>query len=71
VAIDTFITELSSVIRNWAEASVASTVPDVSATRSVVVVTAPPSDGSVPQDRRGRASRPTAPPAACVLACRP
>ena len=27
VAIDTFMTELSSVIRNWAEASVSSTIP--------------------------------------------
>ena len=28
VAIDTFITELSSVIRNWPAASVNSTIPD-------------------------------------------
>ena len=32
VAIDTFITELSSVIRNWPEASVSSTSPEALAT---------------------------------------
>src|SRR4029079_10229865 len=31
VEIDTFITELSSVMRNWAEASVSSTEPDADA----------------------------------------
>ena len=47
VAIDTFITELSRVIRNCADASVASTVADASAERSVVVVTAPSCGRSV------------------------
>jgi hypothetical protein len=37
VAIDTFITELSSVIRNWPEASVSSTIPDALAVRLFVV----------------------------------
>src|SRR5689334_18700087 len=32
VAMDTFITELSSVMRNWAEARVSSTEPDAAAT---------------------------------------
>jgi hypothetical protein len=41
VAIDTFMTELSSVMRNCADASVNRTRPDVAADRSVVTVTAP------------------------------
>jgi hypothetical protein len=36
VAMDTFMTELSNVIRNWADASVTSTVVDTSAERSTV-----------------------------------
>ena len=39
VAIDTFITELSSVIRNWPAASVSSTIPEPVAARSLVPVT--------------------------------
>ena len=39
VAIDTFITELSSVMRNCADASVSRTVPDAVAARDVVSVT--------------------------------
>ena len=39
VAIDTFITELSSVIRNWPDASVSSTMPEALAARSVVADT--------------------------------
>src|SRR5262245_34265853 len=42
VAIDTFITELSSVMRNCADARVRSTNPDALATRSAAVVTRPP-----------------------------
>src|SRR6516225_2241136 len=38
VAIDTFITELSSVMRNWADASVSRTSPEAWADRSVVLV---------------------------------
>jgi hypothetical protein len=43
VAIDTFITELSSVMRNCADANVSRIVPDASAARSVVTVTDAPS----------------------------
>jgi hypothetical protein len=39
VAIDTFITELSSVIKNWPEANVNNTSPEAPATRSLVSVT--------------------------------
>src|SRR5215207_8781990 len=39
VAIDTFITELSSVMRNCADASVMSTVPEADADRLAVAVT--------------------------------
>ena len=39
VAIDTFITELSSVIRNWPAARVSSTIPAPCAARSLVPVT--------------------------------
>src|SRR5262245_13207926 len=42
VAIETFMTELSRVMRNCADASVSSTNPDAFATRSAVVVTRPP-----------------------------
>jgi hypothetical protein len=42
VAIDTFITELSSVMRNCADANVSRIVPDASAARSVVTVTQRP-----------------------------
>src|SRR5262245_64757616 len=42
VAIDTFITELSSVMRNWADASVGRIMPEVSAARAVVTVTDAP-----------------------------
>ena len=41
VAIDTFITELSSVMRNCADANVSRIVPDAAAARSVVTVTMP------------------------------
>jgi hypothetical protein len=41
VAIDTFITELSSVMRNCADANVSRIVPDAPAARSVVTVTDP------------------------------
>jgi hypothetical protein len=48
VAIDTFITELSSVMRNCADANVSRIIPDVCPARSVVTVTEapphPPSD---------------------------
>ena len=40
VAIDTFMTELSSVIRNCAEASVTSTIPVPAAARSLARPTA-------------------------------
>ena len=40
VAIETFITELSSVIRNWPEASVRRTMPEALAARSAVFVQA-------------------------------
>jgi hypothetical protein len=43
VAIDTFITELSSVMRNCADANVSRIVPDAFAARSVVTVTYAPS----------------------------
>jgi hypothetical protein len=39
VAIDTFITELSSVMRNWPAAKVNSTIPDAPAPRSVASTT--------------------------------
>jgi hypothetical protein len=39
VAIDTFITALSSVIRNWPDASVSNTTPEAFAARSAVAVT--------------------------------
>jgi hypothetical protein len=43
VAIDTFITELSSVMRNCADANVSKIVPDAAAARSVVTLTDAPS----------------------------
>jgi hypothetical protein len=39
VAIDTFITELSSVIKNWPDAKVNSTIPEALAARSLDPVT--------------------------------
>jgi hypothetical protein len=39
LAIDTFITELSRVIRNWADASVSNTAPAAALARPVVTPT--------------------------------
>src|SRR5262245_18286678 len=72
VAIDTFITELSRVIRNWPAASVMSTAPDALLTAWEVAASDPtaelPSGGArearVPSPERQEASGPLCGPEA-------
>src|SRR6266513_2053319 len=54
VAIDTFITELSSVIKNWAAASVSRTVPVRLPWRPTALATRPPYAGLSPPSPRLR-----------------
>jgi hypothetical protein len=51
-AIDTFITDVSRVMRSWADASVSSTIPAAAPTRVPVSATSPPDHPWTSLDRR-------------------